>query len=149
MGPEHSSARMERFLQLCAEKNMIVGNFTTPAQYFHALRRQKLRSFRKPLILMTPKSLLTKPEAVSSFEELSGQTCFQEVLGDAEMEKTPGEVERVIFCSGKVYYDLVDYRKANNIDNAAIVRIEQVYPCLLYTSPSPRDRTRSRMPSSA
>ena len=128
MGPEHSSARMERFLQLCAEKNMIVGNFTTPAQYFHALRRQKLRSFRKPLILMTPKSLLTKPEAVSSFEELSGQTCFQEVLGDAEMEKTPGEVERVIFCSGKVYYDLVDYRKANNIDNAAIVRIEQVYP---------------------
>ena len=66
MGPEHSSARMERFLQLCAEKNMIVGNFTTPAQYFHALRRQKLRGFRKPLILMTPKSLLTKPEAVST-----------------------------------------------------------------------------------
>ncbi len=128
MGPEHSSARMERFLQLCAEKNMIVGNFTTPAQYFHALRRQKLRSFRKPLILMTPKSLLTKPEAVSTLDELSGETSFQEVIGDAEMEQKPSEVERVIFCSGKVYYDLVDYRKEHGINNAAIVRVEQVYP---------------------
>lgn len=128
MGPEHSSARMERFLQLCAEKNMIVGNFTTPAQYFHALRRQKLRNFRKPLILMTPKSLLTKPEAVSSLAELSGETSFQEVIGDAEMEQKPQEVERVIFCSGKVYYDLMEYRKEHKIDNAAIVRIEQVYP---------------------
>ncbi|MGJ8724158.1 MAG: 2-oxoglutarate dehydrogenase E1 component [Roseibacillus sp.] len=128
MGPEHSSARMERFLQLCAEKNMIVGNFTTPAQYFHALRRQKLRNFRKPLILMTPKSLLTKPEAVSTLADLSGETSFQEVIGDAEMEQKPEEVERVIFCSGKVYYDLIEYRKANSIDNAAIVRVEQVYP---------------------
>ncbi len=128
MGPEHSSARLERFLQLCAEKNMIVGNFTTPAQYFHALRRQKLRGFRKPLILMTPKSLLTKPEAVSTLSELTGETCFQEVLGDSEMEKSPADVERVIFCTGKVYYDLLDYRKTNKIDNAAIVRIEQIYP---------------------
>ena len=128
MGPEHSSARLERFLQLCAEKNMIVGNFTTPAQYFHALRRQKLRAFRKPLILMTPKSLLTKPEAVSTLAELSGETSFQEVLGDTEMEAKPAEVERVIFCSGKVYYDLLEYRQANKIDNAAIVRVEQLYP---------------------
>lgn len=128
MGPEHSSARMERFLQLCAEKNMIVGNFTTPAQYFHALRRQKLRSFRKPLILMTPKSLLTKPEAVSTLAELSGETSFQEVIGDAEMEQKPEDVERVIFCSGKVYYDIIEYRKANGISNAAVVRVEQVYP---------------------
>ena len=128
MGPEHSSARMERFLQLCAEKNMIVGNFTTPAQYFHALRRQKLRNFRKPLILMTPKSLLTKPEAVSTLADLGDGTSFHEVIGDAEMEQKPEEVERVIFCSGKVYYDLVEYRKTAGINNAAIVRVEQVYP---------------------
>ncbi|GHC51669.1 2-oxoglutarate dehydrogenase E1 component [Roseibacillus persicicus] len=128
MGPEHSSARLERFLQLCAEKNMVVGNFTTPAQYFHALRRQKLRSFRKPLILMTPKSLLTKPEAVSSLAELAEGTSFHEVIGDSEMEAKAAEVERIIFCSGKVYYDLIEYRAANGIDNAAIVRVEQIYP---------------------
>lgn len=131
MGPEHSSARMERFLQLCAEKNMVVGNFTTPAQYFHALRRQKLRGFRKPLILMTPKSLLTKAEAVSTLADLAEGTTFHEVLGDAEMasdEKKADGIERVIFCSGKVYYDILDYRKAHGIDNAAIVRVEQIYP---------------------
>lgn len=128
MGPEHSSARMERFLQLCAEKNMIVGNFTTPAQYFHALRRQKHRSLRKPLILMTPKSLLTKAEAVSTLAEMSEGTSFQEVIGDAEMEAKAEKVERVIFCSGKVYYDLVEYRAEHGIKNSAIVRVEQLYP---------------------
>ncbi|MBK1833488.1 2-oxoglutarate dehydrogenase E1 component [Roseibacillus ishigakijimensis] len=140
MGPEHSSARLERFLQLCAEKNMVVGNFTTPAQYFHALRRQKLRGFRKPLILMTPKSLLTKPEAVSTLAELSEGTSFHEVIGDAEMEKKPAEVERVIFCSGKVYYDLLEYRAKQGIDNAAIVRVEQIYP---YDEESIRNATKS------
>ncbi|MDP0490293.1 MAG: 2-oxoglutarate dehydrogenase E1 component [Verrucomicrobiota bacterium JB023] len=128
MGPEHSSARLERFLQLCAECNMIVGNFTTPAQYFHALRRQKIREIRKPLILMTPKSLLTKPEAVSSFEEMGEGTTFREIIGDADMAQKPAEVERVIFCSGKVYYDLVDYRREHEIDNVAIIRVEQIYP---------------------
>ncbi|MEM9081564.1 MAG: 2-oxoglutarate dehydrogenase E1 component [Verrucomicrobiota bacterium] len=128
MGPEHSSARLERFLQLCAEKNMIVGNFTTPAQYFHALRRQKKRSFRKPLILMTPKSLLTKPEAVSTLDELKAGTCFREIIGDEVMEEKAGDVERVIFCTGKVYYDLLEYREKNAIDNAAVVRVEQLYP---------------------
>jgi 2-oxoglutarate dehydrogenase E1 component len=131
MGPEHSSARMERFLQLCAEKNMIVGNFTTSAQYFHALRRQKLRNFRKPLIIMTPKSLLTKAEAVSTLADLGEGTTFHEVLPDTKMgasEEMGKEVERVIFCSGKVYYDLIEYREEHKIDNAAIVRVEQVYP---------------------
>jgi 2-oxoglutarate dehydrogenase E1 component len=127
-GPEHSSARLERFLQLCAEKNMIVGNFTTPAQYFHALRRQKHRDFRKPLILMTPKSLLGRPEAVSQdFDFLEG-TCFQEILPDTKIFANPADVSRVVFCSGKVYYDLMAHRQEKGIENAAIVRIEQLYP---------------------
>ncbi len=128
MGPEHSSARLERYLQLCAEKNMIVGNFTTPAQYFHALRRQKHRDFRKPLILMTPKSLLSRPEAVSPESDFLEGSCFQEVLPDTKTFAKPGDVERVIFCSGKVYYDLVARRQENAIENAAIIRIEQLYP---------------------
>ncbi|MEO5713015.1 MAG: 2-oxoglutarate dehydrogenase E1 component [Luteolibacter sp.] len=128
MGPEHSSARLERFLQLCAEKNMIVGNFSTPAQYFHALRRQKHRDFSKPLILMTPKSLLGRPEAVShSYDFLEG-TCFQEILPDTKIFTNPGDVERLIFCSGKVYYDLMAHRQEKGIENAAIIRIEQLYP---------------------
>lgn len=128
MGPEHSSARLERFLQLCAEKNMIVGNFTTPAQYFHALRRQKHRDFRKPLILMTPKSLLGRPEAVSSEADFLEGTCFQEVLADQLVFENPDKVERVILCSGKVYYDLAAHRKEHGIENVAIIRIEQLYP---------------------
>ncbi len=128
MGPEHSSARLERFLQLCAEENMIVGNFTTPAQYFHALRRQKHSKTLKPLILMTPKSLLTRPEAVSDFSEFTGSTSFQEVLPDTDFAHAPEDVEKVIFCTGKVYYDLIAYRKEKGIDNAAIVRVEQLYP---------------------
>ena len=128
MGPEHSSARLERFLQLCAEQNMIVGNFTTPAQYFHALRRQKRRSFRKPLVLMTPKSLLGRPEAVSPEADFLEGTCFQEILPDQMQFDDPGSVTRVIFCSGKVYYDLFAHRKENNNEGAVIIRIEQLYP---------------------
>jgi 2-oxoglutarate dehydrogenase E1 component len=128
MGPEHSSARLERFLQLCAEKNMIVGNFSTPAQYFHALRRQKHRDFRKPLILMTPKSLLGRPEAVSQESDFLEGTCFQEILPDTKVFANPADVERLIFCSGKVYYDLMAHRQEKGLENAAIIRIEQLYP---------------------
>jgi 2-oxoglutarate dehydrogenase E1 component len=128
MGPEHSSARLERFLQLCAEKNMIVGNLTTPAQYFHALRRQKHRDFRKPLVLVTPKSLLGKPEAVSSLEDFLEGSCFQEVLPDPMEFADPAAVDRVIFCTGKVFYDLMAHRKENGIEDTAIIRIEQLYP---------------------
>ncbi|MBC8127515.1 MAG: 2-oxoglutarate dehydrogenase E1 component [Gloeobacteraceae cyanobacterium ES-bin-144] len=128
MGPEHSSARLERFLQLCAEKNMIVGNFTTPAQYFHALRRQKHRDFRKPLVLMTPKSLLGRPEAVSSEADFLEGNCFQEVLPDPKIFASIETVNRVIFCTGKVFYDLMAYRQEQGIENTAIIRIEQLYP---------------------
>jgi 2-oxoglutarate dehydrogenase E1 component len=128
MGPEHSSARLERFLQLCAEDNLIVGNFTTPAQYFHALRRQKHRKFRKPLVLMTPKSLLSRPEAISSEEEFLEGTCFQEILPDTMVFENLDQVKRVVLCSGKVYYDLATYRKDHNINDVAILRVEQLYP---------------------
>jgi 2-oxoglutarate dehydrogenase E1 component len=128
MGPEHSSARLERFLQLCAEKNLIVGNFSTPAQYFHALRRQKHRDFRKPLVLMTPKSLLSRPEAVSQEHDFMEGTCFQEILPDTKIFSNPADVSRVIFCSGKVYYDLMAQRQERAIEDTAIVRIEQLYP---------------------
>ena len=128
MGPEHSSARLERFLQLCAEENLIVGNFTTPAQYFHALRRQKRRGFRKPLILMTPKSLLGRPEAVSSEADFLEGTCFQEVLPDSMAFENPADVKRIVFCTGKVFYDLAAHRKEAGITDTAIIRIEQLYP---------------------
>ncbi|MEP2776596.1 MAG: 2-oxoglutarate dehydrogenase E1 component [Luteolibacter sp.] len=128
MGPEHSSARLERFLQLCAEENMVVGNFTTPAQYFHGLRRQKKRGFRKPLILMTPKSLLGRPEAVSQESDFLEGTSFKEVLADPEITDNHGEINRVVFCSGKVYYDLAAHRKEHAIKGTAIIRIEQLYP---------------------
>ena len=125
-GPEHSSARLERFLQLCAEENMQVCNLTTPAQYFHALRRQMHRKYRKPLIIMTPKSLLTHEQAVSKESDFTSSRFF-EILGDTEA--SPKKVERVIFCSGKVYYDLLKYRQENNLkDAAAIIRVEQLYP---------------------
>ncbi|MBB5352619.1 2-oxoglutarate dehydrogenase E1 component [Haloferula luteola] len=128
MGPEHSSARLERFLQLCAAKNMIVGNFTTPAQYFHALRRQKKREFRKPMVLMTPKSLLTRPEAVSKVEDFLEGSCFQEVLPDPKNFTDPSAVTRIVFCTGKLYYDLAAYREEQEVGDAAILRIEQLYP---------------------
>ncbi len=128
MGPEHSSARLERFLQLCAEDNLIVGNFSTPAQYFHALRRQKRRGFRKPLILMTPKSLLGRPEAVSSEADFLEGSCFQEVLPDPMAFENPADVKRIVFCTGKVFYDLAAHRTAAGITDTAIIRIEQLYP---------------------
>jgi len=124
-GPEHSSARLERFLQACAEDNIQVANLTTPAQYFHILRRQMMRKFRKPLVMMAPKSLLRKKEATSSWDELE-KGGFNEILDDS-VEK-PETVERVILCSGKVYYDLDAYRKTNKVTNTAIIRVEQLYP---------------------
>ncbi|GAB4300928.1 MAG: multifunctional oxoglutarate decarboxylase/oxoglutarate dehydrogenase thiamine pyrophosphate-binding subunit/dihydrolipoyllysine-residue succinyltransferase subunit [Ignavibacteriaceae bacterium] len=125
-GPEHSSARLERFLILCAEDNMQVCNATTPAQYFHLLRRQIKQSVRKPLVIMTPKSLLRHPEAKSEKKEfLNGK--FREILDDPFV-KDKNKISRLILTSGKVFYDLDEYRKKNNFSNTAIVRIEQFYP---------------------
>lgn len=123
-GPEHSSARLERFLVLCAENNMQVCNFTTSAQYFHALRRQVKRGFKKPLIVMTPKSLLRLPS--SSLAEFT-DSAFEEVIDDASITK-PESVRRILFCTGKVYYDLIEKRKALDATDVAIVRLEQIYP---------------------
>jgi 2-oxoglutarate dehydrogenase E1 component len=125
-GPEHSSARLERFLQLCAEFNMQVCVPSTPAQMFHMLRRQMLRSLRKPLIIMTPKSLLRHPLSVSRLEELSG-SGFQNVIDEIDDIK-PSAVTRVVLCSGKVYFDLLKARREAKTDTVAIVRIEQLYP---------------------
>ena len=126
-GPEHSSARLERFLQLCAEENMEVCNLTTPAQYFHVLRRQMLRDFRKPLIIMTPKSLLRSEAAVSTTEDFT-RGSFHEIL-EGPKPADASKVERLILCSGKVYYDLQAYREKNGwSDRSAIVRLEQIYP---------------------
>ncbi|MFL6584006.1 MAG: 2-oxoglutarate dehydrogenase E1 component [Chthoniobacterales bacterium] len=122
-GPEHSSARLERFLQACAEDNIQVCNLTTSAQYFHVLRRQMKRDFIKPLILMTPKSLL-RLEAAGARSEDFTKGSFREIIGDNDTK----ESERVILCSGKVYYDLLNYRNEQKITNAAIVRVEQLYP---------------------
>jgi 2-oxoglutarate dehydrogenase E1 component len=128
MGPEHSSARLERFLQLCAEQNIQVANLTTPAQYFHILRRQVMRDVRKPLVLMTPKSLLGLPACTSGEEDMAQGTTFQEIIDDDQRPCVPGDVNRVVFCSGKVYYDLLAYRRAQEIHDTVIVRIEQLYP---------------------
>ncbi len=122
-GPEHSSARMERFLLLCAEENIRVANCSTPAQYFHILRRQMATS-PKPLVLFTPKSLLRSAAAVSSFSELTNGS-FREVIGDS---LDPSRVRKVVFCTGKVYYDLVAAREAKKIEDVALVRIEELYP---------------------
>jgi 2-oxoglutarate dehydrogenase E1 component len=125
-GPEHSSARLERFLQLCAEQNMQVCVPSTPAQMFHMLRRQMLRGFRKPLIVMTPKSLLRHELSVSALEDLT-HGSFANIIGEAE-DLQPAQVRRVVFCSGKVYYDLLKARRKENIRDVALVRIEQLYP---------------------
>ncbi|MEM7183109.1 MAG: 2-oxoglutarate dehydrogenase E1 component [Spirochaetota bacterium] len=126
-GPEHSSARLERMLQLCANDNIQVCNCTTPAQYFHLLRRQILRSYRKPLMIMSPKSLLRHPKATSALDELM-KKAFQEVLDDAEAAKAAKKVKRVLFCSGKVYYDLLEEKEKGKRSDVAIIRIEQLYP---------------------
>jgi 2-oxoglutarate dehydrogenase E1 component len=125
-GPEHSSGRLERFLQLCAEDNIQVCNLTTSAQYFHVLRRQMKRDFIKPLVIMTPKSLLRAEFASSRGEEFTSGR-FEEILGGPDAGPVD-RTKRIIFCSGKVYYDLLDYRTDRKIDNAAIIRIEQFYP---------------------
>jgi 2-oxoglutarate dehydrogenase E1 component len=123
-GPEHSSARLERYLQLCAEENMQVCVPSTPAQIFHLLRRQMVRPYRKPLVIITPKSLLRHKLAVSSLEELAGGR-YQAVIGDAEVSRG---AERVILCAGKLYYELIEARAKHNLQNLAIVRVEQLYP---------------------
>ncbi len=127
-GPEHSSARLERYLQLCAERNLRVGNITTPSNYFHALRRQMKANYRKPLILMTPKSLLRHKMAVSSLAEFGPGSAFRTVIPEADKLVAPGKVRRVVLCSGKVYYDLLDARRNAGMDDVAIVRMEQLYP---------------------
>ncbi|MFZ2170833.1 MAG: 2-oxoglutarate dehydrogenase E1 component [Methylococcaceae bacterium] len=125
-GPEHSSARLERFLQLCAEHNIQVCNPTTPAQIFHLLRRQLMRPYRKPLIIMSPKSLLRHKLAVSSLEDLTkGQ--FQPIIGEQD-DINPKKITRFILCAGKVYYDLLETRRFDNLKHIAIARIEQLYP---------------------
>jgi 2-oxoglutarate dehydrogenase E1 component len=135
-GPEHSSARLERFLQMCAEDNMQVANCSTPAQYFHILRRQLKRDIRKPLILMTPKSLLRHKRAVSSLEELKLGSSFHRLLwedGEHAIGERPklvkdDKIRRVVLCSGKVYYDLFEEREKRGIDDVYLVRVEQLYP---------------------
>ncbi|SIS66846.1 2-oxoglutarate dehydrogenase E1 component [Phaeovulum vinaykumarii] len=134
-GPEHSSGRLERFLQLCAEDNWIVANCSTPANYFHILRRQIHRSFRKPLVLMTPKSLLRHPMCISRAEDMTTGSYFCRVLwDDAEKGnstitlKPDAEIRRVVICSGKVYYDLLAERDARGIDDVYLLRLEQFYP---------------------
>ncbi|MGF1554516.1 MAG: 2-oxoglutarate dehydrogenase E1 component [Paracoccaceae bacterium] len=134
-GPEHSSARLERFLQLSAEDNWIVANCTTPANYFHILRRQLHRSFRKPLILMTPKSLLRHKRCVSTLDEMAEGSSFHRVLWDDAQHgrsdtalKPDAEIERVVLCSGKVYYDLLEKREEENLDGVYLLRLEQFYP---------------------
>ena len=136
-GPEHSSARLERYLQMCAEDNMQVANCTTPANYFHILRRQLRREFRKPLVLMTPKSLLRHKRAVSRLEEFGPESSFHRLLrDDAEngsglttVTLVPDEkIRRVVLCSGKVYYDLLEEREKRGIDDVFLLRVEQIYP---------------------
>jgi 2-oxoglutarate dehydrogenase E1 component len=127
-GPEHSSARLERYLQLCAEDNMQVVNCTTPANYFHVLRRQVCRDFRKPLIVMTPKSLLRHKSCVSELADFGPGTSFHRILRDPNPKVNDKSVKRVILCSGKVYYDIEDMRNAEEQFDVKIVRIEQLYP---------------------
>ncbi|GGE27117.1 2-oxoglutarate dehydrogenase subunit E1 [Agaricicola taiwanensis] len=141
-GPEHSSARLERYLQLCAEDNMQVANCSTPANYFHILRRQLKREIRKPLILMTPKSLLRHKRAVSKLDELGADSTFHRVLWD-DAQLNPGaegvklvsddKIRRVVLCSGKVYYDLFEEREKRGINDVYIMRVEQLYPFPLKT----------------
>jgi len=127
-GPEHSSARIERYLQLCAEDNIQVCNLTTAANYFHALRRQIRRNFRKPLVIFTPKSLLRAREVMSRLDEMAPGTSFHRVIGESDVIATDDDVRRVVLCSGKIYFDLVKARAANGDDRVALVRIEQLYP---------------------
>ena len=135
-GPEHSSARLERFLQLCAGENIQVVNCTTPSNYFHVLRRQMHREFRKPLIIMTPKSLLRHKRCISNISEFTSRSSFHRVLEDDAYKKEnklitlkkDSKIEKVVMCSGKIYYDLVEAREKNKKDKVIFVRLEQLYP---------------------
>ena len=136
-GPEHSSARLERFLQLCAGENIQVVNCTTPSNYFHVLRRQMRREFRKPLIIMTPKSLLRHKKCISSISEFSIKSTFHRVLEDdsfatvknlLELKKKDSKIKKVVMCTGKIYYDLIEARDETKIDSVTFIRIEQLYP---------------------
>ena len=124
-GAEHSSARLERFLQLCAQENMTVVNCTTPANFYHLLRRQQKRHFRRPLVVMSPKSLLRHPRVKSTMEELANGS-FQPIIPDHDV--VPAEVTKVVLCSGKLYYELLEEREKLEANDVAIVRIEQLYP---------------------
>ena len=123
-GPEHSSARIERYLQMAAEDNIQIINCTTPSNYFHVLRRQMLRKFRKPLIIFTPKSLLRHKEAVSNIEEMTENTKFKKIIIDGKIENK----KKVIFCSGKIYYDIKEKMNNQQAISTLIIRIEQLYP---------------------
>jgi 2-oxoglutarate dehydrogenase E1 component len=127
-GPEHSSARIERYLQLCAEDNIQVCNLTSAANYFHALRRQIRRNFRKPLVIFTPKSLLRAKEVMSRLDEMGPGSSFHRVIGESEAIAADDEVRRVVLCTGKVYFDLVKARVTNGDNRVALVRVEQLYP---------------------
>jgi 2-oxoglutarate dehydrogenase E1 component len=127
-GPEHSSARLERFLQQCAEYNIAVANLSTPANLFHIFRRQLERPFRKPLVIMSPKSLLRHPMCVSSKADFEEGTAFQEIIDDAMASESKDQVKRLLMCSGKIYYDLHAHRIDEKIEDVAIMRVEQLYP---------------------
>ena len=128
-GPEHSSARIERYLQLCAERNMCVCNLTTPANYFHALRRQLKRNFRKPLVILTPKSLLRHKMAVSPLHDMAEGSAFQlRDPGDRRRSRRPSRCGASCCARGKVYYDLLAERREKAIKDVAIMRLEQIYP---------------------
>ncbi len=128
-GPEHSSARLERFLQSSAEFNWTVANVTTPANFFHLLRRQLARPFRKPLVVMSPKSLLRHPDCVSNLQDFVGETGFRELIDDPMVGPRSGKkVKRVLLCTGKIYYDLINHKKEKGIEDVAVVRLEQLYP---------------------
>ena len=127
-GPEHSSARLERYLQLCAEDNMQVVYCSTPANYFHVLRRQLNRDFRKPLVIMTPKSLLRNKMCVSRLDEFTENTSFHRVLDETDKSIKDNQVKRVVMCSGKVYYDLLEEREKQGLKDIKLVRLEQLYP---------------------
>ena len=126
-GPEHSSGRVERFLQLCAEDNIQVVNCTTPANYFHVLRRQLKRDFRKPLIIMTPKSLLRHKRAVSKLADMGPGSGFHRVMYCDDVPSKPKDAKQVVICTGKIYYDLVEEREKRGIKDVHFLRMEQLY----------------------
>jgi 2-oxoglutarate dehydrogenase E1 component len=127
-GPEHSSARLERFLQACGDGNMVICNVTTPANFFHLLRRQMAWNFRKPLVVMSPKSLLRHPACISPIAEMDAGTKFKPVIHEEHTAAQAKKIKRLVFCTGKIYYDLDEYRQKNNVEGISIIRLEQLYP---------------------